>query len=276
MKTILSYPTRSRAALRRLGGCVALSLCILSVPPAPAAAQAAEGSAEAFARAIEKAHGLESWSGKEALQTDFRLAFGPQVLEGRLLFRPDMSASRLEVKGGPVLVHDGESAWVSPAAAPFPQARFHLLTWPYFAAVPMKLRDPGAKLELMEEKPLQAGQNLPAARLTFAPGTGDTPDDWYVVYREPGTNRLKAVAYIVTYGKSAEEAEKEPHALLYEDFQTVDGVTLSTSWKFYNWNQEQGVHGDPLGEMSFSNLRFVTPPADAFQRPADSKEDPLP
>lgn len=193
-----------------------------------------------------------------------------------MLFTPEVGEARLDLADGTVAVFDGERAWVSPAGAEFPQARFHLLTWPYFLAAPFKLRDPGAHLEDLGTRPLDGAEH-PAARLTFDPGVGDSPDDWYVVYRDPSSDRLAAMAYVVTYGgRSAEEAGAEPHAITYHDLQQVDGATLPTTWRMWHWSEEEGVHGDPIGEVVLTDLAFVTPPGDAFERPADAQEDPLP
>lgn len=233
--------------------------------------------AAGFAEPIETAHGKEAWERAEAVSADLSLSMGgEQVLAGRMLFTPQVGRSRLELEDGTVAVFDGERAWVSPAGTELPQARFHLLTWPYFLAAPFKLRDPGAHLEDLGTR-AHDGVEHPAARLTFDPGVGDSPDDWYVVYRDPATERLAALAYVVTYGgRSAEEAGAEPHAITYHDFEQVDGATLSTTWRMWHWSDEEGIHGDPIGEVVLTDLAFVTPPADAFERPADAEEDPLP
>jgi hypothetical protein len=244
---------------------------------ADAATTAAEAFAAAFAAPIEAAHGKEAWERAQAVSAGLSVAMGGnQVLAGRLLFTPQVGRSRIELADGTLAVFDGEGAWVSPAAAALPQARFHLLTWPYFLAAPFKLRDPGAHLEDLGTRP-HDGVEHPVARLTFDPGVGDSPDDWYVVYRDPATDRLAAMAYVVTYGgRSAEEAGAEPHAITYHDFRQVDGVTLPTTWRLWNWSEEEGVHGDPIGEVTLAGLAFVTPPPDTFARPADAEEDPLP
>lgn len=230
-----------------------------------------------FAEPIETAHGEDAWERAEAVSAELSVSMGGnQILAGRMLFTPEVGKARLEVADGTVAVFDGERAWVSPAAAELPQARFHLLTWPYFLAAPFKLRDPGSHLEDLGTRPLD-GVEHPAARLTFDPGVGDSPDDWYLVYRDPATDRLAAMAYVVTYsGRSAEEAGAEPHAITYHDFEQVDGATLPTTWRLWNWSEEQGIHGDPLGEVVLTDLAFVTPPADTFDRPVDAEEDPLP
>jgi len=230
--------------------------------------------AAAFAGPIEEAHGAEAWNDAEAVRAGMALDFGGnRVLEGSMTFSPDMERVRMDVAGGArVYWHDG-TAWVSPADAEVPRARFHVLTWPYFLAAPMKLRDPGARLEELGRREM-GGASYDAARLTFAPGTGDTPDDWYVVYRETDSDRLGAMAYIVTYGTPKEEAEAEPHAIRYLDFTEVGGAAVPTTWDFHHWNEEQGIHGDPIGRMALTEVEllgageeleegFFTPPEDA-------------
>ena len=229
-----------------------------------------------FAATIGKAHGAAGWHGQEAFAADIQVSFGGNtVIDGTLLTRTDTSGVRIELKNGAVAVWDGEEAWVTPSAEAFRGARFHVLTWPYFVAVPMKLQDPGTHVAVLGQKSLN-GEPYDTARLTFGEGVGDTPDDWYILYREPDSHQLKAMAYIVTYGNPVEKAEQAPHAIVYSDFATVDGVVVSKSWTFYNWNEAQGAHGDPIGAVTITNPRFVTPPEGAFTKPEGAVADPLP
>ncbi len=252
----------------------ALSSLLFCAPLAGSAVTANDGGA--FAQAIERAHGSAIFRAEVAVSYDFELEFGGKpVLSGRVLTRTDLSRVRIDLAGGPVMIWDGTDAWVSPAAAPVPQARFHLLTWPYFLAAPHKLRDPGARLAVEGERPL-LGASVPTARLTFAPGTGDTPDDWYVVYRDPATDRLRALAYIVTYGKTLEAANKEPHSLVYDGFIDLEGVAIPTDWALYGWDAERGPVGDPVGRVRLKNVRFASPSAADFALPLDRRKDELP
>jgi hypothetical protein len=227
-------------------------------------------------RSIQWAHGAATWAQKDAVRCRLVIRFGgSEVLRGSMTYDPHRNRVRIDVDGGRVLVFDGRTAWMSPADQPVPRARFHLLTWPYFLAAPFKLDDPGtrvsrSRLRLLNDTPHES------ATLTFAPGIGDSPDDWYIVYAEPRTNRLVAMAYIVTYGTPVEEAEKEPHAIVYGGWQTVDGVTFATKWTFHNWSEDEGVHGDAIGSASISGLEFVTPEAGLFEKPEDAVEDPRP
>jgi hypothetical protein len=208
---------------------------------------------------------------------DIDISFeGSPVLSASMLYDHHTGRVRLDVRDTAILFFDGQRAWISPASAEVPQARFHLLTWPYFLAAPFKLRDPGSRLETTGPRPLDGVQH-DSARLTFAAGVGDAPDDWYVIYEDPDTGLLAAMAYIVTYGGvTAREAEGEPHAIVYHDFVSIDGATLAQRWTFHHWSADEGPHGDPIGEATVANLRFVEPGDRAFAVPAGVKEDRLP
>lgn len=232
--------------------------------------------AAAFAGPIERSHGAEAWYEREAVKAHVTLTFGgEEVLAGTLTFTTDMGEARIDTADGVTAVWDGVHAWVSPADAELPRARFHLLTWPYFLSAPMKLRDPGTHIEDLGPQEMR-GKTYDVARLTFEPGTGDTPDDWYVLYRDPETDRLEAMAYVVTYGTTLAEAEAEPHAITYEDSVKVDGVEIPTVWRFWLWSEEEGIHGEPLGRLDLSDVRFVEPEPGTFSRPDDAREDEMP
>jgi hypothetical protein len=230
-----------------------------------------------FARRLEAAHGVDAWRKHRAVEADIEISFGGSpMLGGTMLYDHHTGRVRLDVRDTAILFFDGERAWVSPATAEVPQARFHLLTWPYFLAAPFKLRDPGSRLDTTGVRPVD-GQPCETALLTFHAGVGDSPDDWYVVYENPETGLMAAMGYIVTYGGvEAETAEGEPHAIVYHDYTAIAGVMLSQRWTFHHWSADEGPHGDPIGEAMLSNLRFVDPGARAFAVPAGVREDRLP
>lgn len=242
----------------------------------PMAVDAPWSEAERFAAPIEDAHGLMGWREQPALRADITVSFGGNtILEADMLMRTDMSHTRLERADGTVAIWDGTDAWVSPASAEFARARFHVLTWPYFLSAPMKLRDPGTHIEPLGETAM-GGETFETARLTFDAGVGDTPDDWYVLYRDETTDRLHGMAYIVTYGTNLEQAEAEPHAITYHDFVDVEGVAIPTRWTFWLWNETNEIHGEPIGSVALDDVRFTEPSADAFTVPDDASQKPLP
>lgn len=243
-----------------------------------AGAAADEPSARSFAEKTEAAHGGDVWNGKQALAAYITVSFGGERLfTGKMLTDTPVGKTRFELTDGTVLVFDGETAWKSPADSEFQGTRFHVLTWPYFLAAALKLDDPGTHLEDLGTQPYRGGRSLPAARLTFGDGVGDSPDDWYVIYSHPKTHQLQAMAYIVTFGKDAEAAEAaEPSAIVYDNYVDVEGVKIARNWSFFKWNPEDGVMGDQIGEVQITQPAFVTPAADAFEAPEDAEEAPAP
>ena len=231
-----------------------------------------------FVETVEEAHGRAAWYAHKALETGITASFGGETfLEGTLLMTPDMGRVRIEHRDGTVLHWTGEEAFISPAASGFEEGRFHVLTWPYFLAAPFKLSDPGANVAAEGERPFRPGEVLPAARLTFDAGVGDSPDDWYELYREPESGRLAGMAYIVTFGgRTVAEAEAEPHVVVYARPVTIAGATLATEWTFYNWTPDEGAVGEPIGQVELRDPRFVRPPAGAFAPPPGARPLPLP
>lgn len=232
---------------------------------------------EALLHSIESAHAGEIYNSRDAVQADFELSgFGGMQVAGTMTFTPSMGKVRMELDDDTVLIYDGKTAWKSPADAelPGPPARFHVLTWPYFVAVPYKLDDPGTKHELIDVSSPENSQPQ-AVKVSFDQGVGDTPDDWYIAFHDD-QNRLNALAYIVTYGKDQAEAEQKPSIVLYSDWIEVDGVPFATTWTFHYWDEKQGVTGDAKGSATLSNITFLSPREDAFVKPGDATEAPSP
>ncbi len=243
---------------------------------APTSQTAAEASdfANQFAAPIEAAHHADQWRAHDSLSTNITVSFGGQIqLEGKLIMRTDMSRSRIELANGTVAGFDGENAWVSPGNAPLPAARFHVLTWPYFIAAPYKLLDPGTHLESVEV-PAHNEMEYDAAKLTFDRGIGDAPDDWYVIYRDQTDHHLHALAYIVTYSTSLEEAEAKPHAVVYTEPEEMDGVPIPTQWNFFNWDETNGINGDSIGEVVLDEISFIDADDRMYTMPNDARVAP--
>ncbi|MBL4702593.1 MAG: hypothetical protein JKX85_15200 [Phycisphaeraceae bacterium] len=221
-------------------------------------------SDRAFALRVEKAHGKKHWRSNRCIQADIKVSFGGNlIVDGKILTDRYAGKVRLTLTNGVVLVYDGKEVWMSPANASVKKPRFAALTWAYFIASPFKLNDPGSHLQNMGLLPMGQSQ-IPAAKLTFSPGVGDTPDDWYIAYVDPKTKWLKAMAYIVTYGTQAHKAEKHPHAITYDNYVNVAGVILPRTWKFWNWSLQQGITGQPIGSGTLTNLQMVYPAKNSF------------
>ena len=236
---------------------------------------ASAGASDDRIQAIEEAHAAGTYESQAVVKADMVIDFGSMHLEGTVWFTPSTAKIRMELDGGPTIVYDGRTAWLSPkhAEVPGPPPRFHVLTWPYFLAAPYKLDDPGTRHAPTGPHVVrQDGERLRGTKITFDADVGDTPDDWYIAFADPENDRLTALAYIVTYGTALEEASKTPSIVLYNDFVDVDGVPFATTWTFHLWNPESGIDGAPKGAAKISSIAFVDEPAGAFVRPADAIE----
>ena len=175
---------------------------------------------------------------------------------------------------------NGKEVWIKPGldALGGTPPRFYMWTPFYFFGMPFVFADPGAKQESLGKKSFR-GQEYDAVRITFAKGTGDTPDDYYVAYIDPATVHLKLVYYVVTYPamrKDRPVSQLEPHAIVFEDWQMVDGLLVPKVAPFYKWTGSD-IEGEPLGRLEFSNVHFSAQPPDPskFDKPADAVVAPL-
>ncbi|MEL7239315.1 MAG: hypothetical protein AAGK78_10670, partial [Planctomycetota bacterium] len=229
--------------------------------------------------AVASAHGRDTIPDGLVFKTSITVEFGGNTLldNADLWFHPNGGLVRMQA-GDTTAVFDGSTAWTTGTAIPRP--RFQLLTWPYFAVTAYKLDDGGTDLEAMNAAPLREGDDtkLRRSELTFESGVGDSPDDWYILYVNEA-DQLVAMSYIVTYGVDTEEAEGDPHAIVYDNFVNVplpggeeSGAILSTEWTFYNWSREAGLVGDIIGKVSLTNLELVEQPEGAFDKPEGADE----
>ncbi|MEM7681687.1 MAG: DUF6503 family protein [Planctomycetota bacterium] len=222
--------------------------------------------ASMFVTQVEDAHQTEAYYAASAWQADLAVDFpGAFELGAEMTFSPSMDKARMDLADGTVVVWDGQDCWVAPAEAANPMMRFHVLTWPYFLALPHKLDDPGTHLEDIGEVAASEDAAYPAAKLTFGDGVGDAPDDWYyVLANDAGV--VQAAVYIVTYGADADEAAKKPSIIHYRDYQAVDGVPVPHAWAFGYWDKQKGLV-DQKGSAALSNVAAVDPAEGFFDKP---------
>lgn len=234
-----------------------------------------KSSANSFTSSIEKAHQKAIFLKNDAVSYDFKVSFGDNTMfDGKITQKTDGTMIRMDHKDGGTIVFDGNKVYASTAdMASNPMTRFHIFTWSYFFAMPYKLNDPGT-IWTDEEMLTFADKKYPTSKLTFKDGIGDTSEDWYIVYKDPKTNMMDGVAYIVSFGKELEKAEAAPHFAKYNDLTVVDGVPFATNWTFHNWSKEVGFT-DQIGEAQLSNIEFVTSNEVVFDKPANAIEVPM-
>ena len=72
------------------------------------------------------------------------------------------------------------------------------------------------------------------------------------------------------------QADDNPHALVYSEFEEVDGVTLGTHWRIHDWSLEMGAYGPPLTEARISEISFIDLEPRHFEKPEGAREASMP
>lgn len=215
-------------------------------------------AAASFTESIEKAHKKELFMSKKYLTYTIDIEFGgKQYMSGTITQEPGGGKIKIEKKDGSLIIFDGTNVYgTNITEKAHSGARFDIFTWAYFFGLPYKLNDEGTLWSNFEDNNW-GGENLKTGKLAFTSTTGDAPDDWYIVYVNKESNILKGAAYIVSFGKGKEKAEKEPHAIKYSKYKTIEEIPFASHWTFHMWNKKEG-YKEQIGEVKLSNIKFTT------------------
>ncbi len=224
----------------------------------------------AFVQQVEKAFSTNKFHNNDLVSFDIALKFnGKTTLKGQVISATNSSAIKLIKEDGTIVVFDGKQVWInSNTGKNNTRARFDVFTWQYFFMAPFKMSDGGTKWTDLGEQKYLNDEKLEAAQLSFESGTGDASGDYYVVYKDKNS-LIKAMGYIVTFGgKSLAEAEKNAHAIVYNNYKKIDGVYFAQNWNFHNWNKKSGLT-NKIGEANISNIKFMKKGTVDFTKPVE-------
>lgn len=226
---------------------------VVAPPPAPSALEVThtrlsktEGG-RLLLQAIDGHGGLEPWMAAGSLAFDFdyapvgapekrRYARTQADLRGRRAVQTELGEGA-DAKLG----WDGQDAWIVPDASAFPSPpRFWATTPLYFVGLPWVLADPGTIHTVLPATVIpETGETrpLPTLKVTYEAGTGDAPDDFYVLHLDPDSKRILAVRYIVTFPAFFPEGGHSPEkVLLWSDVEEAGGLWFATHYNSHGWN----------------------------------------
>jgi hypothetical protein len=241
-------------------------------PPAPQPpARLAESEAgKVILRAIEAHGGWASWVKASAAEYVWeRPAPAPTDPPQRWRVSFDLHGGRVRIEdpaSRTVQVWDGREAWSEPADAPLETpVRFTTRTEHFWFSLPWKLADPGARLELLEDEE-RDGKRCHRVRVTYEPGVGDTPQDWYIYSFNADSGLLEGVVFTVTFfGPEPGETGFTPYHGVWSDYVQAGGLRIASRRSFGRWNEgkaaeppfserllEVQVGREPLPEAAFA------------------------
>ena len=230
-------------------------------------------------RAVEAHGGLAKWQSFRGVEYDLSYERPTGTKRDHQLFDLRSREGLITADNYTLGAAKGE-VWIKPgpAALGATPPRFYMWTPFYFFGMPFVFADPGAKQESLGRKSFQA-QEYDVVKITYEAGTGDSPDDFYIAYVDPKSSRLKLAVYVVTYpelrkGKAMDELEQ--HAIVFEEWQEANGLTVPKSAAYFDWKNET-IEGEALGRLRFDNVQFsaAAPDASKFAKPADAVIAPL-
>lgn len=224
----------------------------------------------AFPEVVSKSHHKEEFLQKEAVQFDLKLEFGgTEKMNATFTMLTNSTKGVITYANGAKIIFDKNKVFYSPTVPNEEGVRFDAYTWGYFFLFPFKLSDPGTIWTPFNNQEKDS-LNYLTEKLTFTAGTGDAPDDWYVVYANKTTNLIEKAAYIVTINEGKEAAEKNPHAIQYAAYKEVEGIPIATKWVFWGWKEGQGLT-EELGHATLTNIKFVKVSSNYFIAGANFK-----
>jgi len=152
---------------------------------------------------------------------------------------------------------DGKNAWVTTKdTTTFKyNTRFWSLTPYFFIAQPFVLDGDGTNLELLDQKTYK-NKTYDVVKVTFDPGTGDAPDDYYVLYFEANTHQLGVIRYIVSYPGYFEKGKHLPEKFMeVQGLATIKGIVLSKGYHTH-WLLENETPGEHITTITIDNISF--------------------
>lgn len=203
---------------------------------------------------------------------NFSIINGKNYLNAKFSQTVDGTKIKMETTEGEIVIYDGNEVYTNNPNSNLSKMRFDIFTWSYFFTLPYKLNNNGTIWSDFQDLPFY-GENVATGKLTFEANIGDAPDDWYYIYKD-AQNYLVGAAYIVSFGKGKEAAEKEPHAVKYTTFLETNGIPFATEWTYHMWTLETGF-GDEIGTAKVTNIEFSKKNEALFEKPENATLVPL-
>lgn len=162
--------------------------------------------------------------------------------------------------------YDGTDVWLlqNKENAYQGNARFYHNLMFYFYAMPFILSDDGIVYSEIPPTELD-GKMYNGIKVGYNAGVGDSPEDEYILYFDPETNKMTWLGYTVTY-RSGEKSD-DWHFIKYDKWQEVNGLLLPEKLMWYN--VENGLPAGERNDLLFDKVTVSTMKLDAavFAKP---------
>jgi hypothetical protein len=94
-------------------------------------------------------------------------------------------------------------------------------------------------------------------KVTFEAGTGDAPDDYYILQFDKENHLLTATRYIVSYPAYFKDGGHNPEKFMeVGELVDVNGVLLPNELKTH-WTLKNGQPGEYVTKIEISDIKFI-------------------
>jgi hypothetical protein len=244
---------------------VILLFCLaLAVTALPSLADEKTEVSEVVWKLIDAHGGMEKWRAAPTVSYEHKLVAPQEPDDPWLSHELTDQRTRREYQEWPLdeatICFDGDKTWSVNWQRLNPPKFMVNLSY-YFLNLPWITQDPGVILDGPGTGKIpEDDTEYITVKMTFEAGTGESPDDYYVIYIDPETYRMKATEYIVTYGAMLDLFNAPPEMKfigplyhVYEDYVTVGGLVMPSKYRTYD------PTGNVYGHHTVSNYAFDKP-----------------
>ncbi len=170
------------------------------------------------------------------------------------------------------IAFDGKKAWSAGNLQGIARAPARFTAWRnfYLFNIPWLTQDAGVNLGETGKGKLpmfEGSKEYITVKMGFDPGTGDTPKDYYILYIDPDTYRLKASEHVMTFASMMQGDAKSspPSIVVWEETVNVNGLIVPAKYTVY-WKADNSiaVKDGAISNWSFSKpfdeSRLIMPP----------------
>jgi hypothetical protein len=208
--------------------------------------------------------GLDNWKKMNNLCFEMK---GKNGFETHTVSLPDRK-TKIESKDWSI-GYDGKGVWLLKNKLGYEgnPIFYHNLMF-YFYAMPFVISDPGTNYEAVAPTELD-GKLYNGLKVSYDNGVGDSPKDEYILYFEPGTNKMVWLAYTLTF--MDQKKSNDWHYIKYDKWQDVNGLLLSE--KLTWWNVEDGKPTDEEMDIRFNKVTATETMLESsvFAKPAEAQ-----
>ncbi|MEE9268936.1 MAG: hypothetical protein V3V49_01610 [Candidatus Krumholzibacteria bacterium] len=235
-----------------------LLLAALNLAPASAGPPSSKAAKKLILETADAHGGLAKWRSAPTISFTHTMVSPAEPDDPWVSIETIDQKTRREYQDWPLdkssISWDGHEAWSvdwkrgNPPKFMVNQA-YYVLNLPWIASGPdVHLDDPTTGTIPGSDK------EYTAIRVTFAPTTVKSPDDYFVLYIDPDTRLMKAIEYNVTYGAMldamglpAEMKSMGPLFHVFDAFRDVEGLKMPASYRTFS------PAGDMYGEHEVSD-----------------------